>query len=316
MRANPRQNAHFPAVRRTFGTQCPVWRVSEKTKRTERVGTLTERTAIFTAGDFEFKDKYTASDLVNIIAVLRAPGGCPWDREQTHESIRKNFIEETYEVIEAINKKNPAMLREELGDVLLQIMLHTQMETETGAFTFDDVCDEICKKLIVRHPHVFGDVTVSSAGEVLTNWDAIKMQTKHQKTVSESIDSVPRELPALMRAQKIQQKAAKAGFDWDDISGALDKVREETDEVREAVRDGDAEHTAEEIGDLLFACVNVCRFAHVDGEETLTAATDKFASRFKLTESLAQEQGIDMKSAPIEELDRLWDEAKKQTAAK
>lgn len=275
-----------------------------------------KRTVIPTVSNFEFKDKYTAADLVKIIAVLRAPGGCPWDREQTHESIRKNFIEETYEVVEAINKKSPEMLREELGDVLLQIVLHTQMATEESAFTFDDVCDGICKKLIVRHPHVFGNVEVSSTGEVLTNWDAIKMQTKKQKSVSESIESVPRELPALMRAQKIQHKAAKAGFDWDDISGALDKVYEEAGEVKDALRDGSAKHTEEEIGDLLFACVNVCRFAHVDGEEALTAATDKFAARFKITERLAKENGVDMKSAPTEELDRLWNEAKKQTAAR
>lgn len=270
-----------------------------------------KRTVIPTVSNFEFKDKYTAADLVKIIAVLRAPGGCPWDREQTHESIRKNFIEETYEVVEAINKKSPEMLREELGDVLLQIVLHTQMATEEGVFTFDDVCDGICKKLIVRHPHVFGNVEVSSTGEVLTNWDAIKMQTKKQKSVSESIESVPRELPALMRAQKIQHKAAKAGFDWDDISGALDKVYEEAGEVKDALHDGSAGHTEEEIGDLLFACVNVCRFAHVDGEEALTAATDKFAARFKITERLARENGVDMKSAPTEELDRLWNEAKK-----
>lgn len=274
-----------------------------------------KRTVIPTVSNFEFKDKYTAADLVKIIAVLRAPGGCPWDREQTHESIRKNFIEETYEVVEAINKKSPEMLREELGDVLLQIVLHTQMATEESAFTFDDVCDGICKKLIVRHPHVFGNVEVSSTGEVLTNWDAIKMQTKKQKSVSESIESVPRELPALMRAQKIQHKAAKAGFDWDDISGALDKVYEEAGEVKDALHGGSAGHTEEEIGDLLFACVNVCRFAHVDGEEALTAATDKFAARFKITERLAKENGVDMKSAPTEELDRLWNEAKKQTAA-
>ncbi len=262
---------------------------------------------------FEFKDSYTVSDLVDIIAILRAPGGCPWDREQTHESIKKNFIEETYEVVEAINKKSIPLLREELGDVLLQIVLHTQMETEKGNFTFDDVCDEICKKLIVRHPHVFGDVTVSSTGEVLSNWDAIKMQTKKQKTVSDSIESVPRELPALMRAQKIQHKAAKAGFDWDDINGALDKVYEEAGEVKEALAENDGAHTAEEIGDLLFACVNVCRFAKTDGEEALTAATDKFARRFKITEELARENGVDMKTASIEELDRLWDEAKKRT---
>lgn len=276
--------------------------------------TPNERAVITTVDSFDFKEKYTVDDLVKIIAVLRAPGGCPWDREQTHESIKKNFIEETYEVVEAINKKSPEMLREELGDVMLQIVLHTQMETEIGSFTFDDVCDEICKKLIVRHPHVFGDVTVSSTGEVLSNWDAIKMQTKKQKTVSESIDSIPRELPALMRAQKVQHKAAKAGFDWDAIDGALDKVYEEADEIKGAIAEKSDAHTAEEIGDLLFACVNVCRFAHVDGEEALTAATDKFAERFKITERLANERGIDMKSAPIEELDKLWDEAKKTLA--
>lgn len=276
--------------------------------------TPNERAVITTVDNFDFKEKYTVDDLVKIIAVLRASGGCPWDREQTHESIKKNFIEETYEVVEAINKKSPEMLREELGDVMLQIVLHTQMETEIGSFTFDDVCDEICKKLIVRHPHVFGDVTVSSTGEVLSNWDAIKMQTKKQKTVSESIDSIPRELPALMRAQKVQHKAAKAGFDWDAIDGALDKVYEEADEIKGAIAEKSDAHTAEEIGDLLFACVNVCRFAHVDGEEALTAATDKFAERFKITERLANERGIDMKSAPIEELDKLWDEAKKTLA--
>ena len=173
--------------------------------------------------DFAFKDSYNCADLINIVSILRAPGGCPWDAEQTHESIRKNFIEETYEVIEAINMNSPEMLREELGDVLLQIALHAQMEAEKGVFTFDDVCDEICKKLIIRHPHVFGDVNVSSTDEVLTNWDAIKMATKKQKTTAESMASVPRELPALMRAQKIQHKAAKVGFDWDDISGALER---------------------------------------------------------------------------------------------
>lgn len=265
--------------------------------------------------DFAFKDSYNCADLINIVSILRAPGGCPWDAEQTHESIRKNFIEETYEVIEAINMNSPEMLREELGDVLLQIALHAQMEAEKGVFTFDDVCDEICKKLIIRHPHVFGDVNVSSTDEVLTNWDAIKMATKKQKTTAESMASVPRELPALMRAQKIQHKAAKVGFDWDDISGALAKVKEETAEVEEAVKNGSAEQISEEIGDLFFSAVNVCRFAGVDAEEALTGATDKFFSRFVQVERLANERGTDMKTAGIEELDKLWDEVKKGTLA-
>ncbi len=262
---------------------------------------------------FVFKDKYTCEDLVDIVRVLRAPGGCPWDAEQTHESIRKDFIEETYEVIEAINKKNPEMLREELGDVLLQVVFHTLIETEKGSFDFSDVCDEICKKLIIRHPHVFGDVNVSSTEEVLTNWDAIKMNTKHQKTTTEAMESIPRELPALMRANKVQKKAAKVGFDWDDIKGALEKVKEETAEVEEALACGEKEKIQDELGDLLFAVVNVSRFSHIDPEEALTGATDKFLGRFSLVEKMAAEKGIDMKTAGIEQLDILWEEAKKKT---
>ena len=258
----------------------------------------------------DFKERYDCSDLVDIVRILREPGGCPWDAEQTHESIKKNFIEETYEVIEAINKKDPAMMREELGDVLLQIMLHSDMEREKGVFTFDDVCDEICKKLIIRHPHVFGDVKVNSTDDVLTNWDAIKMQTKQQTSTTESMASVPRELPALMRSQKIQKKAAKVGFDWDDVSGALEKVHEETEEVKAAIAGGNTAEMTDEIGDLLFAVVNVARFAGVDAEEALTGAADKFFNRFALVEKFASERGIDMKTAGIEKLDALWDEAK------
>ena len=261
---------------------------------------------------FAFKESYRCEDLIEIVRILRAPGGCPWDAEQTHESIRKNFIEETYEVIEAINKNNPAMLREELGDVLLQVALHTQMEAEQGSFTFDDVCDEIVKKLIIRHPHVFGDVRVDSTDEVLTNWDAIKRQTKAQKTTAESMASVPRELPALMRAQKLQHKAAKVGFDWDSVEGALQKVEEETNEAAQALGQNDPAHITEELGDLLFAVVNVCRFAGVDAEEALTEASDKFQHRFSYVERTAAERSLDMKTAGIEALDALWEEAKKK----
>ena len=169
--------------------------------------------------DFKQKEKYDINDLIEIMRSLRAPGGCPWDAEQTHESIRKNLIEETYEVVEAIDKKDSGMLLEELGDLLMQVVFHAQMEDEKGVFNFDDVADGVCKKLIERHPHVFGEVEVSGVDDVLDNWDAIKRRKKGQKKGSEPMLSVPRELPALMRAAKIQQKASAVGFDWPDVSG-------------------------------------------------------------------------------------------------
>ncbi len=265
------------------------------------------------AVDFSFKDKYNINDLIEIVRILRAPGGCPWDIKQTHASIKKDFIEETYEVVEAINKDDKTLLCEELGDVLLQVAFHADIERENGTFDFDDVADGICKKLIIRHPHVFGGVKADTADEVLTNWDEIKRRTKHQKSVAESIDSIPRELPALMRAAKIQSRAAKTGFDFDSIDGAFDKITEETAELREAIVSGDKAKISDELGDLLFAAVNASRFTGVEAEESLTASSDKFASRFKITEELAKQRNIDMKSASIEELDVLWDEAKKLT---
>lgn len=263
------------------------------------------------AEEFVLKDKYNMDDLVAIIKVLRAPGGCPWDREQTHESIKKNFIEETYEVVEAINKQSPDMLREELGDVLLQIVLHSEMESENGNFTFYDVANDIVQKLVVRHPHVFGEVVANNTAEALNSWDAVKLKTKGQKNQTESMLSVPRELPALMRAQKIQHKAAKIGFDWDNVGGAVDKLYEEIDELKTAMEQGKRLDIEDEFGDVLFSCVNIARFIDVDSEEALTASTDKFMSRFSLVEQMASEQGIDMKSSSIEELDKLWDKAKK-----
>ncbi len=262
---------------------------------------------------FVFKDNYGFDDLVMITHILRSPGGCPWDREQTHESIRRDFIEETYEVIEAINKQSPEMLCEELGDVLLQVTLHSEMESEKNVFDINDVCDGICKKLIERHPHVFGDVTVSSTGEVLTNWDAIKKNSKHQKTQTESMLSVPREFPALMRADKVQNKARKVGFDWENADGAFDKLSEEFKELKEALKGGDKSDIEEEFGDLLFSAVNVARFIGCDSEECLTKATDKFISRFAVVEKLAKDRGIDMKNTDIEELDKLWETAKAST---
>ena len=261
--------------------------------------------------DFVFKEKYDVYDLVKVIRALRSEGGCPWDIEQTHESIKKNLIEETYETIEAINKADADMLREELGDVLMQVVFHAQIEDEKGVFDIDDVADENCRKMIERHPHVFGEVNVNSVDDVLTNWDAIKRKSKGQKTTSQAIDSIPRELPALMRADKVQSKAAKAGFDWSEVGGALDRLYEEIGELREAVANGDKAEISDELGDVLFSAVNVSRFVKVDAEEALTSSTDKFIGRFKKVEKLAAERGVDMKTASLDVLDELWDEAKK-----
>ena len=260
--------------------------------------------------DFTRKDKYNIEDLLHIMELLRGPGGCPWDAEQTHESIRKDFIEETYEVIEAINKNDKELLKEELGDVLLQVAFHTQIEKEENGFGFSDVCDGICKKLIERHPHVFGDINVSSTDEVLTNWDNIKRKSKGQKTQGSSMLKVPKELPALMRAQKIQSKAKKAGFDWDNIDGAFEALYSEIEELKSAMKNKDAEEIKNEMGDLLFSCVNVSRFLGVESEEALTLSNEKFIERYVIVEKLAEERNINMKETPIEELDELWKEAK------
>ena len=202
--------------------------------------------------DFTFKEKYTYEDLLEIMRILRCPEGCVWDREQDHKSIRRSFIEETYEAVEAIDNDDPVLLQEELGDVLLQVVFHAQIEAEAGRFTMDDVADGICKKMIYRHPHVFGSVEVKNSDDVLTNWDALKQKEKHQKSTTETLESVARSLPGLIRAEKVQHKAAKVGFDWDEVSGALDKVREETAEVARAINgDGDP---SEELGDSAVRC--------------------------------------------------------------
>ncbi|MCH5314415.1 MAG: nucleoside triphosphate pyrophosphohydrolase [Eubacterium sp.] len=254
--------------------------------------------------------KYNIDDLISIITFLRSPDGCPWDREQTHFSIKKNFIEETYEVIEAINKQDTDGLREELGDVLMQIMLHAEMEREQGNFDFSDICDELCRKLIVRHPHVFGTTQADNVDEVLTVWDSVKQKLKGQTNQSQSMESIPIELPALMRAQKVQQKASKVGFDWQDSQGAFDKIQEEINELLIAVSHNNPAEIEEEFGDLLFSCVNVARFIDVDSEEALKQSTDKFIARFKKVEQLAEEREISMKASSIDVLDELWSEAK------
>ena len=263
------------------------------------------------AVNFDFKERYDFADLVHIVKVLREPGGCPWDMEQTHQSIRENFLEETYEVIEAIDTLNPELMQEELGDVLLQVVMHSDMAREEGWFNIDDVANDICKKLIIRHPHVFGDVTVNNTGDVLKNWDDIKRSTKKQKTQSEAMAAIPATYPALMKAQKVQGKAKKAGFDWDDAEGAFLKIDEETKELCEALSKADKNAVEDELGDLLFSVVNVARFCECDAETALDKATKKFMERFTITEKLAKEKGIDMKASSLEVLDELWEEAKK-----
>lgn len=255
--------------------------------------------------NFKNKAKYGYNDLLEIMDILRGEGGCPWDREQTHDSIRKNFIEEVYEACEAIDLRNNTMLCEELGDVLLQVVFHADMARDEGAFDMEDVCDGICKKLILRHPHIFGDVVAETSEKVLENWDAIKMVEKGQKSHSDAILSVAKSLPALMYAEKVQKKAKKAGFDWPDINGALDKIDEEKAELVKAMKgEGDP---FEELGDLLFSVVNAARFLHIDPEEALERASAKFVKRFCAMEKAADRDLGDM---TLEEMDRLWEQTK------
>ncbi len=256
------------------------------------------------------KERYNINDLLDIMQILRQPGGCPWDAEQTHSSIRKDLLEEAYEVADAIDNSDDAALCEELGDLLLQVAFHTQIAVENNEFNFDDVTDGICKKLILRHPHVFGDVEVENSAEVLDNWDKIKQKEKHQESYSDTLESVPNAFPALMRAAKVQKRAAKAGFDWDNLDDAFKKLPEEVSELSNAVKSGNKDEIEEEFGDLLFAAVNVSRFLKLDAEYSLNMATDKFIKRFKAVESVVNESGKDMTELSLAELDAIWDKVK------
>ena len=257
------------------------------------------------------KPSYNFQDLIEIVRTLRHPGGCPWDQEQTHRSIRRNFLEEAYEVAEAIDEGSTEHLKEELGDVLLQVVFHTSIEEDAGRFDLDDVADGVCKKLIYRHPHVFGNVTVSSTGEILSNWEELKRKEKHQEVQADAVDAVARTLPALWRAEKIKKKAAKAGFDWRDVSGALDKLSEELDELKSAALDGSGD-PAEELGDLLLAAVSVARFLDADPEDALHRSCDKFSARFRKTEELAGRRGLKLDELSDGEQRALWNAAKEE----
>lgn len=255
------------------------------------------------------RTRHGMADLEAVMRRLRAPGGCPWDAQQTHESLRKSLLEETYEVLDALDAQDSDALCEELGDLLLQIVFHAQIEAEKRVFSLRDVTTGIVNKLIYRHPHVFADTQVKNADEVLVNWEQLKKKEKHMSTQAEAIDAVPRALPALMRAAKVQKKAADVGFDWDDALPALAKVYEEADEVREAMAAGGA-HLDEELGDLLFACVNTVRLLGRDAELTLLRATDKFADRFKRAEALALLEGRAFASMTLAEMDAYWTRVK------
>jgi len=248
--------------------------------------------------------------LREIVARLRAPDGCPWDREQTHSSLRALLVEECHEVIDAIERSDDANLREELGDLLLHVVMHAQMAEERGAFDLEHVAAEICEKMIRRHPHVFGDSAASNSEEVLLQWDAIKR--KEKGVDSGVLDGVAASLPALLRAQTLQKKAARVGFDWPDAEPVFAKLGEETAEIREAVSVNDPAAIESEIGDLLFSAVNLARKLGVDAETALAGANKRFSARFRRIEETLRAQGRRPEDAPLEELDRLWEQAKRE----
>ncbi len=259
--------------------------------------------------NFVRKPQYGYEDLLEIIRLLRSEDGCPWDKAQTHRSIRRGLLEEAYEAAEAIDNDDPVLLKEELGDVLMQVVFHADIESDAGRFTIDDVCDGVVKKLLFRHPHVFGSECEDSPESVLVSWDKLKRQEKGQKTVADSMDSVARSLPGLWRAEKLQNKAASAGFEWPDVQGALDKLEEEVAELRRAVEeDGDV---PEELGDVLFAAVKVGRFCACDPEDAVNGTCEKFIRRFRAVENGAAAQGREVSQLSLEEMTALWNEAKR-----
>ena len=262
--------------------------------------------------DFVYKSYYNVEDFRKIMNILRSEDGCPWDREQTHASIRRNLLEEAYEVCEAIDNEDAEHLKEELGDLLMQIIFHARMEEEVGSFNLDDVADRACQKLILRHPHVFSDTKVENADEILKNWDDIKRKEKAQETVSSAMDGVAKSLPALWRAEKIQKKAQKVGFDWPDISGALSKLDEELDEFRLAVETNQGIEA--ELGDILFAAVNAARFAGVDPENALHKSCEKFTRRFRFIEKEAKLKGSNLDIMSLDEMETLYQLAKSREA--
>lgn len=260
--------------------------------------------------NFQYKERYNIEDFRRIMALLRGEGGCAWDREQTHESIRRALLEEAYETVAAINHGDMENLQEELGDLQMQVLFHAQIEEEKNGFTFDDVCDMACKKLIRRHPHVFGTVTAETSDDVMVTWDAVKQQEKKQKTISGAMAGIADALPALWRAEKIQSKARKDGFDWSDWRGAREKLTEELCELDEAIALGTG--IEEELGDLLASAVNLARLLNIDPEKALNGSSDRFINRYSRMEELAAERGAVLAELSLDEKEALWQQAKRE----
>ncbi len=258
---------------------------------------------------FEHLESFDMNHLKQIMEILRSPEGCPWDREQTHESLKRYFIEEAYEVIESIDKQDEDKLLEELGDVLLQVVFHSQIARERGAFDIFDVITRICQKMIQRHTHIFGDAVAENAQQVVANWEDLKKHEKGFVTHAQVLRDIPRVLPALIRSYKVQEKAALVGFDWESVEGAMQKLEEELIELKEVYKGGDEQKIREEIGDLLFAAVNVARFLKVDPELALNDTIEKFITRFEYIEKNA---GRPLQDMTLEEMDDLWNQAKKR----
>jgi tetrapyrrole methylase family protein/MazG family protein len=265
-------------------------------------------TSIYIPKDLDnTKDFY---DLLRIIDILRGENGCPWDKEQDHDSIKRNLIEESYEVLEAIDEKNENMIVEELGDVLFQVIFHSQIGKEEGYFNVNDVIEGICNKMINRHPHIFGDEIAETTEDVIDNWDKIKMKEQKMNSYTDTLKHVAKNLPALIRAEKVQKKAAKVGFDWDKVEDAFDKVSEELTEVKDVYKGSNRDKIVEEVGDLAFSVVNVSRFLDIDPENALNYTIDKFIKRFEFIELKAKEMNSDLGDMTLSEMDELWNESK------
>ena len=253
--------------------------------------------------------------LVDVVAMLRSDNGCPWDLAQTHESLKADLIEEAYELIEAIDAKVPKKICDELGDLLMQVMLHSQIATDRNEFSIDEVIENLTEKLVRRHPHVFGSVVATDENEVLENWEEIKRGEEGNKDRKSSLDGIPHSLPSLQRAEKIQKRASRAGFDWDQTEDVLPKLQEEIDEIEESIRNDDITEIEMEIGDLLFSVVNLCRFLNVQPEEALRKSTRKFVDRFQRMETALERTNKKFKDYDLSTLDQIWEQVKQQEKA-